>query len=232
MKTNNNIKFRVASLLSALLMVPMISNAAINTGIDASAVINTGSGPNSSTSAETDSSIEITNTTIQSSSTELEIESDSEAELKLNTLGIAVVSATQVNSDADLEIFSENVTVRNKNVARVEVSSDNGKESEVIVVYKHRGKLMGFIPVTIRSTTEVVAEADADVAVKSRLSWWSFLVAKKNYNKAEIESGIRNNIVVKANAKVDASASAKARVAEAMIAEIQAYTLAQLAVNN
>ncbi len=234
MKKNNAQQARELSLLGAilfllflLLFLPMISSAKSNL-----AIIDVNTGANYSTSVESDSKVEITNTTIQSSNTEVEVDSDTDAELKLNVFGIAVVSATQVNTDADLKVFSENVTKKNGNVAKVEVSAEGKTESEVKVIYRHRGKLLGFIPVTVRSKTEVLAEADANLAVSSHLSWWSFLVAKTNYDRAELESQIRENTIVKANAKVDASAGAKARVAEAVIAEIQAQAMTQLSASS
>jgi|SRR3989344_5738237 len=155
---------------------------------------------------------------------------DSSATIEVGA-DIEVGSSLQVNSDADLEIFSENIVAENDGVAKVKISSEGEEESQVIVFYKQHGKLFGFIPVTIRSKTVVESDRDSEVIVKSSLSWWGFLVAKADYNKAELESKIRDNLVVRENIKVDASASAKARVAEAVVTEIQAHAATQAMVS-
>ena len=99
------------------------------------------------------------------------------------------------------------------------------------VVYRHKGKFLGFIPVTFTSTTSVESQADATVRVRSNASWWTFLVVQKNYTKAGVESKIKNNAKVQANAKINASAQAKAEVAEAVIAEVAANAAATASVN-
>jgi len=153
------------------------------------------------------------------------------ASFLVNALGIAVTSSSQVESDTDLEIFAENIRVEKNGAARVEVSSNND-ESRVEVIYTHRGKFLGLIPINLRSTTEVIARADSEAEVRSNLPWWSFLVANKNYSKADIESRIKNNTAIQANATMDASAHTKARLAEAVLAEIEAHASAQSSIGN
>lgn len=210
----------------SLLILPIVSSAKTNS----LTVVNVGLGATSSTSVDDDTYI-ITDTTVQTGGTASETEkNNSEVELKLNIFGVPVESSEQVNSDADLEIFSENISAKNENVAKIKIKSKDEDKSEVVVVYKHRGKLLGFIPVAVPSKTEVSVDVDKGLSIDSDLAWWGFLVAKKNYDRAEIESQIKNNVTVQENARVDASASAKARVAEAVIAEIQGYASFQASI--
>lgn len=198
------------------MIVPIISSAKISEDHMALVGVNVSSGTNT---AEV---MEVNNTSNVNVDTSL----------KVNLLGVPVVSSTQVSSDADLEIFSENAVAKNDNVSKVMISSED-QDYQVVVVFKHRGKLLGFIPVAIRSTTEVMAEENEDaVEVDSHLSWWGFLVAGENYDEAELESRIKSNAMIRANVKADASASAKARAAEAVIAEVQTHASTQIALNN
>ena len=217
MKNTN--QFKVLSLLSAsLLLVPVASTLAL---------VDVNVGASSSTTVESEAG------TYSNTNSEAETQSESNTSLKVNASGVTVVSSTQVNSDADLEIFSLNITTKSNGMAKVKISSEDEQESRIVVLYKHRGKLFGFIPVAIRSTTEVMAKGNEDnIEVDSRLSWWGFLVAGENYDEAELESQIKSNAVIIANVKADASASAKARAAEAVIAEVQTHASTQMAVNN
>ena len=213
MKMNKTI---MALILGIGLAIPTAHIGAV-VDIETSTIIDVGNGTNSTTTSSS---------SVNASDAELyggvnSYDSSGEAVLEVNSEGVAVIASTQVNSYADLQVFSENMIIRNSNVANVVVSSDVDEESKVVVVYKHRGKLFGFIPVTIKSVTSVEAEVDNTINVNSGLSWWSFLVAQENYSKAELESQIENNSTVQTNMKVDASASAKARVAEAVISEIR-----------
>lgn len=206
----------MALILGIGLAIPTAHIGAV-VDIETSTIIDVGNGTNSTTTSSS---------SVNASDAELyggvnSYDSSGEAVLEVNSEGVAITASTQVNSYADLQVFSENMIIRNSNVANVVVSSDVDEESKVVVVYKHRGKLFGFIPVTIKSVTSVEAEVDNTINVNSGLSWWSFLVAQENYSKAELESQIENNSTVQTNMKVDASASAKARVAEAVISEIR-----------
>lgn len=215
----------LTSDLNGIVGSAMIANVDANANIDTS--VNTNSGINLGTGV--DGNVEVyLNDSVDA---DTQTESDSSVLLRINSSGIAVTSSAQVSSEADLEVFSSNISVRDDDVARVKIESDNSNELEVKVVYKHKGRLLGFVPVTIKSTTVVEAKADAEAEVRSRMSWWGFLVAKKNYAKADLESRIKNNATVQANANVNASAAAKAQIAEAVIAEVEANAKAQAAVN-
>jgi len=209
-------------LVLSLLFAPLVSMASINTVLDADTSLNSSTSASSS-SVNTGVDVNIGATNSDASSTDnMNMESDSDLSLKLNASGVAVRNSSQVNSLADLDVFSSNVTMEDEKVDEVRIDSTDN-EAKVAVVYKHKGKLFGFIPVTIKSTTAVMAKANADTAVESHLSWWSFLVTGENYDRDAIETEIRNNAIIMENAKVDASASAKAKVAEAIISEVDSY---------
>jgi hypothetical protein len=168
-------------------------------------------------------------TTVDSEVSETTTSTDGDMFFQVNASGLAVIAASQVEAESDLEVFAENATVKNPKVARVDIDTRGDEEMSVKVTYKHSGKFLGFLPVTVRSTTIVESNAESEPKVSSRLSWWSFLVAEKDYEKAELESRIQSNPMIRANATAHASAAAKARVAEAVIAEMNAYTSAQVA---
>ena len=236
-------------VLSAFVLAPIISYAQLNTNltgdvtadIDSAIDANVDASTNVDTSVGTDSGVNsntYVNTGVEiylgdGSQDDRETESNSESNtsLKVNSSGVAVVSSAQVSSESDLNIFSANVSAKDKKVAKVDINSGKDGESEVKVVYRNKGKFLGFIPVTIKSTTVVKVKADAEVEVRSKLSWWSFLVANENYTRADIESRIKNNTTVKANARVSASAQAKAQITEAVIAEVVANANTQVSVN-
>lgn len=135
-------------------------------------------------------------------------------------------SSATVNSsaDLDLDLFSKQIKESNASIQNVKVSADTEENSDVEIVFKHRGKLFGFIPVYMQSKNDVETDANGTVQVTSRPAWWSFLVAKTDYNKKDIESRLSSNATIKANAKAKANASAKAEIAQAMAAELKAST--------
>lgn len=127
------------------------------------------------------------------------------------------------------KILSSNISSINKEVANVDVNSKNPEKTEVKIMYKHKGKLLWFIPVTVKSTTTVDMQKDSAIEVKSNLPWWSFLITGENYNRANLESSIKNNTIVQAgvNTNINASAQSKAKVALAIIEEIRANATAE-----
>lgn len=232
---NTTLRLSIVSLLLlAFVVVPIISFANYDTGdkrvgigIDANVVL----GSDEDVDADMEEEASMNPDEQVDSEGNVYLESNiTDKSLRVNTAGLAVVSSTQVTSEEDLEIFSENIARRDSNVSDINVRS-NDKEIEVVVAYKHRGKFLGFIPVRVRSSTDVAVKADEKIEVESRLSWWSFLVANKDYNKSELESQIKNNANIKANAKVDATAAGKANIIEAIIAEINANAAASAEAN-
>ncbi|MFA7216579.1 MAG: hypothetical protein WC095_01185 [Candidatus Paceibacterota bacterium] len=240
-----NLMIKGVSLLALLAFVfaPIVSNAELDANVIGSVDlvsktndnvldVKIDTDTNVGTSVDTDNDGKVmVDTSSGSTSNQVKAESDTNSALKINTLGIAITSSSQVKSDADLEIFSSNVSVEKEKVDKVEIKSDEDGESKVEVVYKHRGRLLGFIPITLKSTTSVEANSDSEIVVKTRMPWWSFLVGKVDYSKTDIESKIKNNETVKANAKANASAESKAKVVEAVIAEVQADVDAQASLN-
>jgi hypothetical protein len=217
-------------LLAVLLFAPLASYAQIEVSAGGDTTSSVGGGADGvlevHSYTDIDASAEVDAEAKGTTSTKAEEEEGSTSSttallLKLNALGVAVNSSSEVVTDADLEVFSANVSAENENVAGVSVTK-NGEKSEVMVEYKHRARLFGFIPVKITSTTFVKAKANGEAEVRTRLPWWRILVTSEDYTKAEIESRIKNNATIKANAKVDASASEKAQIAEAIIAELDA----------
>lgn len=190
-------------ILVAFVFLPMISNAQSNYGLIAEMENNMGEG------------------------------SDFIAKnsFKINSSGVAVMSSSQINSEKDLDIFSDNVSRKNDEVANVDINSGEEGESEVKVIYRHKGKFLGLIPITIKSTTVVETTTDEETEVRSNLSWWSFLVTEKNHAKDDIESSIKNNTTIKSNTMVNASAEAKAKVAEVVIAEVRASANTQISID-
>ena len=199
-----------------LLLIPMVSSAVVGVSLE----------------GEVDVGITSDNST--SSDASLDSNANAGVDVSGNTSGgrLEIMSSTQISSEADLEAFATNIASEDSEVASVDTDSGSEDESKVSVAYRHRGKFLGFIPVTYKSFTTVTAKADAEVDVSSRASWWTFLVVKEDYSEAELESQIRNSATVQANATAQADARAKARIAEAVIAELEAHTSAQASLNN
>lgn len=199
--------------------VTTTTDAAIetNTNLDTSADVNVGVDAEANVNADAESS----------NDAEARMDAETKSKLKANASGITILSSAQVNSDTDLEVFTTNVSMTEKAVAKVDVQSRSDTDSAVKVVFRHKGKFLGFIPVTVNSTTVVKARSNAEAEVSSRLPWWSVLVTGENYAKADIENRIKNNATIRANMQANASAQAKAAVAEAVIAELKAQAEAR-----
>lgn len=176
---------------------------------------------------EMEDKMEMENEMDESSHDEASMNAESDAELQVNGLGVAITSASQVSSDEDLGVFSANLLHLRKSLAKVSIDSDSDESTEVVVVYRHRGKLFGFIPVTVKSTTIVDTTSDGEVMVGSRLPWWSFLVAGENYAKEDLETRVKENATIKSSARASMSASSKAQLTEAVLAEIEAHAQSQ-----
>lgn len=215
-------------LLTAFSVMPLASHAQINTSLDGGIY-----GASDGVLYATTNTVVDVDMTSTSTNSDIGINSELDIypSLKLNSSGVVVTSANQVSSDADLEIFTENISIKDPSVTKVEVVSESDGKSEIEIAYAHKGKFLGFLPVHINSTTVVEVEENGEMKVHSRLPWWSFLVAKQNYNKDDVESRVRNNEIVKANAQANASATSKAKVAEAIIAEVEASANTEVGVN-
>lgn len=224
---------RSLALLSALVFLPALTYAQVDINNEASGLLD----------ASVDLDAVATDTLLDieagvevgiDSATSVEMESGSDAsvgsDLRLNADGVAVTSVTEVNSDADLQVFAANLAAREERVDEIKAEETTAGEAKVEVVYRHSGRLLGIVPVTIKSTTLVTA-ANNRVEAESRLPWWSFLVAEKNYAKAEIESRIRDNPTIMTSAEVEANAAIKAEIIRAVVAELNAHSSMNTTVN-
>lgn len=134
---------------------------------------------------------------------------------------VKITSAAQVANESDLELLSANIVEMNSNVKDVVVEDSSDGASVITVSYEHKGKFLGLFDININSDTTVTTGAGNEPEVKSSLSWWSFLVTDVNYDKTTLESSIKNNFAIKNNSGANASATAKAVIAETLAAELQ-----------
>jgi hypothetical protein len=217
-------------ILSAIIFAPAATFAQVGATVVGDTSVGIGEAVDASVTTSAD--VNVSDSASTSTQGEVAAETNTDSSLKVNESGIAVVSALQVGTDADLNIFSSNVKAKDKSVERLDINSGPDGTSKVKVVYRHKGKLLGIFPVTIKSTTTVEGSANEEVKVNSGLSWWGFLVSNKNYAKADLESKIKQNATVKTYAKANATAQAKAQVAEAVISEVEANARAEFKVEN
>jgi hypothetical protein len=133
-----------------------------------------------------------------------------------------VMLSAGVKSDNDLDMFATNIRAKHTEVADIDFKNENEGKGEVTVKYEHKGKLFWLFPVSVESETHVYSDANSQAVVDTSLSWWSFLVSGINYDKAKLETSIKNDETVKSNISVNASATAKAAVAESVVAKLQA----------
>ncbi len=229
----NSSIYTVASLvlLATITLTPIYSYAQVGVdvgaGVSGEATTTTDSDSSTSSDALIDINLEATSTAEVVSDTD----NGEEGALRVNADGVAVVMAAEVNSDEDLEVFADNISTREENVDEVTFDADATGAWEARVTYAHTGKLFGLIPVTVKSDTMVKVDAEGELSVESDLPWWNFMVTEKNHAEAEIESRLRDNATVMAAAEVEANAAVKAQVVEAIVAELNAHTYIQAAIN-
>ena len=155
-----------------------------------------------------------------------EVSTENNGGLKLNAAGIAVTSVAQVNSEADLQIFADNLAAEDENLKEVKAIDD---ESQIEVTYRHSGRLLGMFPMKFNSVTRVNT-ANNTVEADTRLPWWSFMVTDKSYMEEEIESRIKDNPTIMTSAEVEANAAVKAEIIRAVVAELNAHSSIETAV--
>ncbi|MCF7831288.1 MAG: hypothetical protein K9M36_00150 [Candidatus Pacebacteria bacterium] len=243
MKTFKKIlKNSVALSMFLAFMLPVASFAQIqyelvgdaNTGSD----LNTNMVTDTTVDSSLNTSINTGITTDVQSDVNLDTESKTESEnndyaksgmtLQLNADGVAVTNASQVQTEADLDIFAKNMSKlsTNRSVSSVDIESENDGDVDVQVAYKHKAKLFGFIPVYVKSYNSAKVDNQGALAFDSKLSWWNFLVTDVHHDKAEIESRIKNNANIQANVQTELSANTKAEIVERIVAELDAYAQA------
>jgi hypothetical protein len=225
------------ALVSALTLIPVTSFAQINVNSSTTGSININAHGNATSS---DAMIEIgaevgigddTSTTSTSTTEDMEDTNDEgNLSLRLNANGVAITSASEVNTEADLEVFAHNVTATEETVDEADAEVTAEGQSRVEVVYKHYGELFGVIPVVIKSTT-VVTTGNGEVEVDSNLPWWSFMATKKTHAANEIEARIKDNPTVMMSAEMEANAAIQAQIMEAVVAELNAHTSLHTSLN-
>lgn len=206
MKTNKILK-RIQIAMVSTVLIPVAVSAA---GMDLDVTV---PGIDTKTSINLNTSTNTVNT-----NTNVNVASD------VTTKGgaeVKITSAAQVANESDLELLSANIVKMNSNVKDVAVEDSSDGASVITVSYEHKGKFLGLFDVNINSDTTVTTGAKNEPEVKSGLSWWSFLVTDVNYDKTTLESSIKNNFAIKNNSGANASATAKAVIAETLAAELQ-----------
>lgn len=148
-----------------------------------------------------------------------------------NSLGIMINTASQVNSDADLKVFSSAIANKSQVIAETRVESDNN-QTIITVNAVHNGWLFGLFDVNFESTTNVEVNSDNSITVSSQPSWWSIFVTS-NYDETKIESDLKSNSKIKAhtNAEINASTKVKAEILAQVAAQVEASTNATVKVN-
>lgn len=223
----------------SVLVLPTVSFAQIQIEVLGQADMNTGAYTDGSLEANTYSVLDMNGNPI------IQIEGgiDSKAELKredninntksgtsfrLNADGVAITTSNQVRTEADLEIFTDNmVRTKNRVVAKVDIDARNDGGADIELSYHHKGKFLGFIPVNVPSYNSARVKNDGALEFKTTLPWWKFMVKGVHYNKHEIESRIKNNVQIQASAQSELSAHTKAELAEMIATELDAYFQAQ-----
>ncbi len=218
------------ALVAGLTFVPALTFAQVNINSEATGSLDSTIDVSAS---GTEAILEIgtdTEATTTTEGTSTETDAEGSLSLRLNADGVAITSAADVNTSADLEVFAYNMTATEKTVdeAHAEVTAEG--QSRVEVVYKHYGELFGLMPVVIKSTT-VVTTGNGEVEVESDLPWWSFMATKKNHAANEIESRIKDNATVMMSAEMEASAAVQAEIIEAVVAELDAHTSLHTSLN-
>jgi len=133
----------------------------------------------------------------------------------------AITTPAQVRTEDDLVVYGANLSAKNENIQSVETSADS-ETTKVSVTYRHSGLFLGLVPMTFTSTTVVTRDADdTEPEVKSSSSVLGYLVTGDNYDDANIETRVKNNSEVLANANVNATVSSRATIATAIIEELE-----------
>jgi hypothetical protein len=112
----------------------------------------------------------------------------------------ASVSSESDDSMAEDEIKS---SISSEEKVKVEVK-DNGT---VEIKSKHKGKFLGFLPVTFTVRTDVEKQENGSLTARVNLPWWGFLISGAAKVQADIEALVHAN--VNAGAAVDVSNSVK-----------------------
>lgn len=202
---------KISIITASLIFTPLITNAL---------VINT------SASSSLNTNI-LKNTVLNNASISSGIGTDLQAQIdlnnNLNTNSSSSNSAKIVGSESELAIYN-NITMlqEHRNVVAVNANPATQSNLDVSVTFRHNGLLFGLFPISFDTITTVSKDDNnSPVEVDSSISLWSYLVSDDNYDRENVENRIKNNIEVIANANLNASADAKAKIATAIVSELE-----------
>lgn len=133
--------------------------------------------------------------------------------LEANQSGIVIRQAGQVASEGDLRVFGDNAAKMDANVRSVDTDGSN----DVRVSYAHPGRFLGFIPVTVTSQTDVSVDEQGSMSIKTHMPWWNFLVTRTHQIQNDVDTYLSASLSGSAALTADASATERARIAEAII---------------
>lgn len=114
------------------------------------------------------------------------------ADIDSDVTQLSVNSAVEVRADADLSGFIAAQMKRDENLSSVQASS-----GDVSVIYKSRAKLLGLIPVSVKTTVRVDSDGNVDIAYP----WYSFLMAT---DRAALEAELSEHLDAALAANADA----------------------------
>ena len=212
----------IAKILSiALVVLPLSASAiSVNVGADVDVRATTGQGA--------------TTTVTTGASGSTQVETPSGVMVDVDRSGDGDVMVTVMHRDGEnaagqdhTKAQIEAVVKGHANVKTVDLDADG----MVDVAYVHHGWLFGFIPVNVTSHTIVSAPSTGSAAVKVSLPWWSVLVSGLSKVKTEAQSSLSTDATIQANASVNASAEARARLVEKIVMWLDAAATAEASAN-
>lgn len=109
-----------------------------------------------------------------------------------------------VSADSKVQAESELMSsVSSEEKVKVEVKGDGAVE----IKSKHKGKFLGFLPVTFTVKTNVEKQENGTLTARVNLPWWGFMISGAAKVQADIEALVKAN--VKDGAALDVSNSVK-----------------------
>ncbi|MDB5260422.1 MAG: hypothetical protein JWN37_653 [Candidatus Nomurabacteria bacterium] len=236
-----NIKNGVVALGIAALTISGASALTINTVTSGSSTTsssggtgqvngtNTNSGANSNSSINANANINATvgHTSSSSDATSSGSSTSGGSVMTTGSNSIMISAPLNISSDADFQTYSNSIMTNDSNVSSITASGDNG----IVVEYKHPGKFLGFIPVTVTATTEVTSNSDNTVNVKTKLPWWAMFVSGVQSFKSNIETRLQNSSDLQASMNARASAAGKARAVYQIVSGLNAEANANSTTN-
>lgn len=141
---------------------------------------------------------------------------------------LSITASSQVKTDADLTLFGESIKTEDARVADVKAES----EGEVSVDYYHPGRLFGIFPIQVKSETRAMLAEDGAAKVETHMPWWNFFVIGTDDTSTMIDESLSASTQFSTDLKMEADASARARLIEAIVkAHADASLAAQASAN-